>query len=70
MGRLKLAEDERSNHIPTDFTKVEAILHSGWKEIYNNLNEENKRAFWRSFIKSFEPDWDTPNKGIKNLIFF
>ena len=70
MEKLRLAEDERSHFEPTDYSKVETILHSGWKEIYHQLNEENKRAFWRSFIKSFEPDWDTPEKGIKNLKFF
>ncbi len=70
MEKLHLAEEERSNYTPADFTKVETILHAGWKEIYHKLDEENKRAFWRSFIKSFEPDWDTPTKGIKNLKFF
>lgn len=70
MDKLHFAEEERSNYVPTDFSKIEAILHSGWKEIYQKLGEENKRAFWRSFIKSFEPDWDTPEKGIKNLKFF
>lgn len=70
MEHLALAEAERENYVPQDLSKVEAILQSGWKEIYNNLDEEHKRAFWRSFIKSFEPVWEGEEKGIKNIIFF
>lgn len=70
MEKLRFAEEERENVVPTDFSHIEAILHDGWKEIYLQLDEEHKRAFWRSFIKSFEPDWDTPKKRIKNLYFF
>lgn len=70
MEKLHLAEAEIENSPVQDFSKIEAILQSGWKEIYNNLEDENKRAFWRSFIKSFEPDWDGEVKGVKNLIFF
>lgn len=68
--KLHLAEAERENVTPQDFSHIEAILQVGWKEIYLKLDEEHKRAFWRSFIKSFEPDWDTSTKGIKNIIFF
>jgi DNA invertase Pin-like site-specific DNA recombinase len=70
MEKLLLAEEEQKNAPIQDFSKVEAILQSGWKEIYHNLDDEHKRAFWRSFIKSFEPDWDGKEKGVKNLIFF
>ncbi len=70
MEKLHLAEAEIENTPIQDYTRIEAILQSGWKEIYNNLEDENKRAFWRSFIKSFEPDWDGEVKGVKNLIFF
>lgn len=70
MEKLKLAELERDDVAPKDFSQIEEILCDGWKETYLQLDEEHKRAFWRSFIKSFEPDWDTPTKGIKNLNFF
>jgi DNA invertase Pin-like site-specific DNA recombinase len=70
MEKLHLAEEELNNAPIQDFAKIEAILQSGWKEIYNKLEDENKRAFWRSFIKSFEPDWDGEKKEVKNLIFF
>ena len=70
LEKLELAEAERSNIVPQDFSKIEGILQKGWKEIYLNLDDEHKRAFWRSFIKSFEPDWSGATKGIKNIIFF
>ena len=69
MEKLRLAEAERDTVVVKDFSHIEAILHKGWKEVYLQLDEEHKRAFWRSIIKSFEPDWDTDEKGIKNLIF-
>jgi chorismate mutase len=70
MEKLHLAEAEQNNAPIQDFGKIEAILQSGWKEIYNKLEDENKRAFWRSFIKSFEPEWEGDKKGIKNIVFF
>lgn len=69
MEKLRLAEAERDDVAPKDFSKIEAILHNGWKEIYLKLDEEHKRAFWRSFIVSFEPDWDSTTKQIKNIQF-
>ena len=69
MEQLKLAEEERDEIAPKDFTHIEAVLYDGWKEMYRQLDEEHKRAFWRTIIKSFEPDWDAPTKKIKNVIF-
>ena len=69
MEKLSLAEAERDDVAPKDFSKIEAILHKGWKEIYLKLDDEHKRAFWRSFIVSFEPDWDSDEKKIKNIQF-
>lgn len=69
MEKLRLAESERGDVAPKDFSKIEAILQKGWKEIYIKLDEEHKRAFWRSFIESFEPDWESKNKAIKNIKF-
>ena len=70
LEKLRLAETERNETAPKDFSKIEAILHDGWKQIYMELDDEHKRAFWRSFIESFEPDWDTAEKRIVNIKFF
>lgn len=70
MEKLAKAETEQSNVIVKDFSKVEAILQEGWKEIYNNLDDEHKRAFWRSFISSIEITWTTETKEITKVNFF
>ncbi len=70
MEKLELAEAEKGTIEIKDFSKIEAILHSGWREIYNNLDDAYKRAFWRSFVQSIEIDWSTSKKEIKRVNFF
>ena len=70
MEKLKLAESERTSTVPKDFSKVEAILQKGWKDIYRKLDDEHKRAFWRSFIASFDVEWRDGKREIKNILFF
>ena len=67
---LEKAEAERRDAPIRDFSRIEGILHDGWKTIYNNLNDANKRAFWRSFIQSIELRWTTDEKEIVNVNFF
>lgn len=69
MEKLEKAIEEQGEIITKDFSKVEAILQSGWKEIYNNLEDEYKRAFWRSFIRSIEINWTTETKEIVKVNF-
>lgn len=68
--KLDAAEAEQGEVVVKDFSKIEAILQKGWKEIYNNLTDEYKRAFWRSFISSIEINWTTENKEIVRVNFF
>lgn len=70
MDKLAEAEAEQSTTVVKDFSKIEAILHSGWKEIYQNLDDAHKRAFWRSFITSIEVNWTTDIKEIARVNFF
>jgi DNA invertase Pin-like site-specific DNA recombinase len=70
MEQLELAQNEEKETSITDFSKIEAVLHSGWREIYAELNEENKRAFWRSFISSIDVEWKTNSKTITKVTFF
>ena len=70
MKKLEEAEAERGVIVVKDFSKVEAILQSGWREIYNNLEDAYKLAFWRSFIQSIEITWTTENKRIERVNFF
>ena len=70
MEKLEEAEAEQKQVITKDFSKIEAILHNGWKEIYKKLDDEHKRAFWRSFIQSIEIHWTTDTKEIVGVNFF
>jgi hypothetical protein len=70
MEKLEAAEAEQGKVEVKDFGKIEAILHSGWRAIYNNLDDAYKRAFWRSFIQSIEIDWTTTHKEITRVNFF
>ncbi|MBQ5655914.1 MAG: recombinase family protein [Bacteroidaceae bacterium] len=67
---LEQAEAEQSKVEIKDFSKIEAILHSGWEGIYNNLDDAYKRAFWRSFIQSIEIYWTTKKKEITRVNFY
>lgn len=51
-----------------DLTIYEELLaKDDWRELYNALNRENKRAFWRKYIKAIK--LDTEGK-IDEIIFF
>ena len=50
-----------------DLTVYQELLKGGWRELYNALTKENKRAFWRKYIKGIELNTDGTVKG---LIFF
>ena len=68
LEKLEKAKAEEANIVVKDFSKIDKILQSGWKEIYNSLDDKHKRAFWRSFVESIEVDW--PNKKINKVNFF
>lgn len=67
---LEKAEAERGEVEVRDFSKIEAILHDGWRAIYDNLDDAYKRAFWRSFVQSIEINWTTETKEIVRVNFF
>lgn len=67
LEKLEAAEAERKEVPAKDFSQIEAILHEGWETIYHNLDDAHKRAFWRSFIKSIEVNWE---KTIERVNFF
>ena len=51
-----------------DLTIYEDLLaQDDWKSLYNALNKENQRAFWRKYIKAIK--LDTEGK-IDEVIFF
>ena len=52
-----------------DLDAIKGILETDYRGIYEELTQENKKAFWRSFIKEFTID---ENKKIvpESIIFF
>lgn len=70
MKKLEEAEAETEEVITVDFSRAEAALAGGWKEIYNALDDVHRRAFWRSFIQSIEIKWTTEEKIIEGINFF
>ena len=70
MAKLEEAEAETTEIVQHDFSKAEAALAGGWKEIYNALDDAHRRAFWRSFIQSIEINWTTESKTIERVNFF
>jgi len=70
LEKLEQAEAERAETPVKDFAKIEAILQEGWREIYANLDDTYKRAFWRSFVQSIEINWTTDTKEITRVNFF
>lgn len=70
-AQIEAANSEMSELTDTpDFEKIKSILESGWKEIYMELDNEHKRAFWRSFVEEIVVEWSKESKGIKDIIFF
>jgi uncharacterized C2H2 Zn-finger protein len=68
--KLEEAKAEQGVVYVKDFSKIESILHEGWKEIYKALDDGHRRAFWRSFVDSIEVDWMEKEKKIKRVNFF
>lgn len=70
LEKLEAAEAERKQMPVKDFSNIEAILHDGWKIIYNELDDAHKRAFWRSFVRAIHIDWTSAKKEITRVDFF
>lgn len=67
LEQLEAAEAERTTVPVKDFSHIEAVLHEGWEAIYKELDDAHKRAFWRSFVRSIETNWE---KTIERVNFF
>lgn len=69
VAQIEAAETTKEE-APRNLDHVRAILTDGWKGIYEALDNDHKRAFWRSFIKEINVDWSKANKDITEVIFF
>ena len=71
MHKIDVANEELSsgNEEP-DYEQIETVLSGDWQGIYNELDGEHKRAFWRSFIDEIQVTWNSDTKRIDDIIFF
>lgn len=63
------SEQEEMSNAP-NYEKIKSTLTGGWKEIYKALDDEHKRAFWRSFVEEIHVSWSVDTKRIDDVIFF
>lgn len=70
VAKLEAAEAEQKQVPVKDFSKIESILHDGWKAIYNELDDAHKRSFWRSFVRAIHIEWTDAKKEITRVEFF
>jgi DNA invertase Pin-like site-specific DNA recombinase len=66
-ARLKELESHLEPHVERDLSAYTDLLKSGWRELYTALTKENKRAFWKNYIKYIELNVDGT---VKQPIFF
>lgn len=58
---------------PTDYSHIKETLSQGWETIYKALDNDHKKAFWRSFVQEIVIDWSKKGKKgkkIDDVIFF
>lgn len=65
--RLKKKLEKIEEEMPTekDLTPLHDFVNSGWKNIYDTLDDKQKRALWRSVINYIEVDLLTREFEIK-----
>lgn len=66
-AELQALESQLEPVLERDLTIYEDLLKSDWKDLYGALNKENKRAFWRKYIKGIELSVDGT---VQQPIFF
>ena len=66
-ARLQELQAHLEPIVERDLTPYEELLKSDWRVLYKALTKENKRAFWRKYIKSIEIG---DKSTVKRVIFF
>ena len=55
---------------PPDYSHIKAILSEGWESLYLAMDNDHKKAFWRSFVEDIYLNWSKEHKEIKDIKFF
>lgn len=53
--------------IQKSYERIHSVLSGDWLSVYENLNSENKRAFWRGIIRSMDC---SPERGVITDVHF
>lgn len=68
MAELKTTLNELEAHLEPvlerDLTIYKELIEGDWKDLYNSLTKENKRVFWRKYIKEILLNEDGTIKGV------
>ena len=68
--------EEATNEVkeaPADYSHIRETLSQGWETIYKALDNDHKKAFWRSFVQEIVLDWSKKgarSKKLEDVIFF
>ena len=62
----KIEEDKPEDFSNRNLELLKQILESDFEEIYEQLNDEERRAFWRSIIKEIKVD----GKDLVSVVFY
>lgn len=54
--RLRELESKLEPIQERDLSAYRELQGSNWKDLYNKLNKDNKRAFWRKYVREIETD--------------
>lgn len=68
-AQIAAAEAPRPDLLTEDYSSLDAFLDEQWKATYVTLDNEHKRAFWRSFIKAIHPLYDPQFTAIRDIDF-
>lgn len=63
------AEREEGHELP-DLERVKQLLESDWKVMYDALDPEHRRAFWRDIIEEIQIEWSKDVKRVVDIKFF
>jgi hypothetical protein len=63
------AEHESLNEEP-DYEKIKQVISGDWKKLYESLDAEHKRSFWRSFVEEISIEWNKETKRVNDINFF
>lgn len=71
IAKIEEAHEETvALHDQPDYEKIKQTISGDWKELYAQLDDEHKRAFWRSFVEEIQIEWTKDVKRVVDVKFF